>query len=163
MDIDGRIDDARVLGAIRNLLALGHDGTPVMRDIATLGENTTRMRFRTETGPDGQRWKPSMRAQIHGGRTLTKDGHLAGSISSNAGKDYAEWGVNRVYAAVHQFGGTIRPKRAGALRFRLANGAFATVKQVRIPARPYLGASDDDREDILDIVHRRIEGAAHAG
>lgn len=163
MDLDVKVDDAQVLGAIHRLLALGGNATPVMRDIAALGENSTRMRFRTETGPDGKRWKPSLRAQIHGGRTLTKDGHLSGSISSNAGSDFAEWGVNRIYAAIHQFGDTIRPKKAGSLRFRLANGAFATVKKVTIPDRPFLGVDDNDRNDILDLVQARLEGTAHAG
>lgn len=163
MDFDVKVDDVQVLGAIHRLMALGQNATPIMRDIAALGENSTRLRFRTETGPDGQRWKPSLRAQIHGGRTLTKDGHLSGSISSNAGRDFAEWGVNRIYAAIHQFGGTIRPKKSGSLRFRLANGAFATVRKVTIPARPFLGVDDSDRNDILDLVQARLEGTAHAG
>lgn len=163
MDFEARIDDAQVLGAIHRLLALGRNATPVMRDIGALGENSTRLRFRTETGPDGKRWKPSLRARIHGGRTLTKDGHLSGSISSNAGSDFAEWGVNRIYAALMHFGGIVRAKVAGALRFRLANGAFATVKKVTIPARPFLGIDDNDRNDILDLVQARLEGTAHAG
>lgn len=163
MNFEVRVEDAEVLAALRRLISLGRDATPAMRDIAALGESSTRLRFRSETGPDGRRWKPSLRAQVHGGRTLTRDGHLAGSISANAGSDYAEWGVNRIYAAIHQFGGVIRAKSAGALRFKLANGGFATVRQVRMPARPFLGVSSDDSRDILDILQRRIEGAAHAG
>jgi phage virion morphogenesis protein len=124
------------------------------------------MRFRTEMGPDGQKWKPSLRARITGGRTLTKDGHLSGSISARHGRDYAEWGVNRIYAAIHQFGGEIHAK-GGSLRFRLANGGFATVQKVTMPARPFLGISDDDRDDILDAIQVRIQasipGGAHAG
>lgn len=160
MNFEHKIEDARIRAELLRLLALGRNPAPAMREIAALGENATRLRFRTETGPDGRRWKPSLRAQIHGGRTLTKDGHLAGSISSGHGRDYAEWGMNRIYAAIHQFGGEIRAKAAGALRFKLASGAFASVRKVLMPARPSLGVSDGDAGDILDILQRRIEGAA---
>ena len=161
-----QIDDAQLHAGLRSLIALGRDTGPVMADITAIGESSTRMRFRTETGPDGQKWKPSLRARITGGRTLTKDGHLSGSISGRHGRDFAEWGVNRIYAAIHQFGGEIRAKD-GSLRFRLANGGFATVQKVTMPARPFLGISDDDRDDILDIIQARIQartqGGAHAG
>lgn len=158
------VDDAQVLGALRRLInEVGVHTAPTMGSIARLGENATRQRFSTQTGPDGQRWKPSLRAQLTGGRTLTKDGHLADSISSTYGKDYAEWGVNRIYAAIHQFGGVIKAKTAGALKFPIPGGGFAVVKQVTMPARPYLGVSEDDRADILDVLERRIAGATRAG
>ena len=167
MDFSLQVDDNQVRGALRRLLALGQNPQPALRDVAALGESSTRLRFRLERGPDGQRWKPSLRAQLAGGRTLTRDGHLAGSISSGYGKDFAEWGVNRLYAAIHQFGGVIRAKSAGALKFAIPGGGFAVVKAVRMPARPYLGVNEDDRRDILDIFERRIQtvtqGAAHAG
>jgi len=166
MDAWIKVDDADVRGALQRLIALGNNPTPALQDVAALGESSTRLRFRTQTGPDGQRWKPSLRAMLSGGRTLTKDGHLSGSISSSAGKDFAEWGVNRIYAAIHQFGGTIRAK-GGALKFAIPGGGFAVVKAVKMPARPFLGVNDDDRSDILAIFERRIAGAsggaAHAG
>lgn len=163
MDLRVQIDDTEIRGALLRLLALGNNPAPAMQDIASVGESATRLRFRTQIGPDGKRWKPSLRAQIQGGRTLTKDGHLSGSVSASHGRDYAEWGVNRIYAAIHQFGGVIRAKSAGALKFKLPGGGFAVVKAVRMPARPYLGVNDTDRRDILDILSRRIEGAAYAG
>jgi phage virion morphogenesis protein len=131
-----------------------------MADIAALGESSTRLRFRTQTGPDGKPWKPSLRAQITGGRTLTQDGHLAASISSRSGRDWAEWGANRIYAAIHQFGGVIRARNAKALRFALAGGGFATVQSVRIPARPFLGLSSDDVADIVHLIETRLAAAA---
>ena len=163
MRVEIRHEDASIRSALSRLISLGRDATPAMRDIAALGESATRLRFRTELGPDGQRWKPSLRARLNGGRTLTRDGHLAGSTSASAGPTTAEWGVNRIYAAIHQFGGEIRAKGGGALRFKLAGGGFATVKKVRMPARPFLGVSDDDAKDILDVLQRRISGAASAG
>lgn len=152
------VDSERVVTSLRNLIALGRNTGPVMADIAALGESQTTRRFRDETGPDGQKWKPSLRARIIGGRTLSKDGHLAASISGRHGRDFAEWGVNRIYAAIHQFGGEIRAK-GGSLRFRLANGGFATVQKVTMPARPFLGVSDDDADDILSIIEARIRAS----
>lgn len=163
MDFEHRIDDLDVRGALLRLIAFGRNPSPAMQEIAAYGESSTRMRFRWQQGPDGQPWKPSLRAQISGGRTLTQAGHLGDSVSSHAGRDFAEWGVNRIYAAIHQFGGVIKAKAARALRFAIAGGGFATVRQVTMPARPYLGVSGDDKVDILDIIERRIGGAAHAG
>lgn len=145
-DFEIKVEDAQILGAMRRMIALAKNPSPVMSDIATIGENSTRLRFRTETGPDGKQWKPSIRVQLHGGKTLTKEGHLSGSLSSNHGRDFAEWGVNRVYAAIHQFGG-----RAGR-----------GLRTLLVP-RPYLGVSDDDAGDILAAIQLRINGAAHAG
>lgn len=152
------VEDAEILAALRRMIELGRNPLPAMRDIASLGERTTRARFRTESGPDGRRWEPSLRAKIVGGRTLTKDAHLGNSVSWNVGGDYAEWGVNRIYAAIHQFGGDIRAKGAGSLRFKLASGGFASVKKVRIPPRPFLGVSEGDAKDILEILQRKLIG-----
>lgn len=158
-----KVDDAQVLAALRRLAdALGSRNSDLMQAIAAKGEAATRLRFRTQTAPDGRAWKPSLRVQLHGGKTLTQSGHLAGSLSHRAGDGVAEWGVNRIYAAIHQFGGTIRARHAGALRFRLANGAFAVVKAVTLPERPFLGLSADDRDDLVELIEARLRGAIHA-
>lgn len=153
------VDDAKILSKLRELMAFGQNPAEAMKDIATYGEASTGDRFtRTQIGPDGKPWKRSIRAQIMGTKTLTFEGHLRDSISSSSGRDYAEWGTNRIYAAIHQFGGTIKPKRASALHFRLANGAFVSTKSVTIPARPFLGTSPDDESHILDMLRARIAG-----
>lgn len=130
---------------------MGANPEPLLRDIAFLGENSTRERFRSQTGPDGQRWKPSLRAQLFGGKTLTKDGHLGDSITSTADRTTAAWGTNRIYAAIHQFGGEIKAKAAGGLRFKIGE-RWTTKRQVTLPARPFLGVSAEDEQDILDLV-----------
>ena len=156
------VDDAAVLTALRRLAGVFDDPSEIAQEIAEKGENATRMRFRTETAPDGSRWKPSLRVQISGGLTLSQSGMLFDSLSSQSGADFAEWGVNRIYAAIPQFGGTIRARNAGALRFRLANGGFATVKAVKMPARPFLGISPDDASDIVALIEHRLQGALNA-
>lgn len=143
----------RLFQAIRQL---GGNPRPILEDIAFLGENSTRERFRSQTAPDGSRWKPSLRAQLTGGKTLTKDGHLGDSISSQADDKEAVWGANRIYAAIHQFGGTIRAKDAGRLRFNIPGIGWRSARQVQIPARPFLGLSDADRQDILELVNDHL-------
>ena len=73
-------------------------------------------------------------------------------------------GSNKPYAAVHQFGATIRPVRAKFLTLRTRQGeVWGFAKEVTIPARPYLGLSAEDRRAVLDIVEdwslRRMGGA----
>lgn len=48
------------------------------------------------------------------------------------------------YAAIHQFGGVIRPKTAKALRF-FSGGKWYTVKKVTIPARPFFPVTPDGK------------------
>lgn len=65
-------------------------------------------------------------------------------------------GTNVKHAATHQFGEpgrTIKARRKKALRFRV-NGQWVTKKQVRIsiPARPFLGLSEDDMREMKATV-----------
>lgn len=55
-----------------------------------------------------------------------------------------QWGSSDVkYALIHELGGVIRPVRAKALAFRLADGSFRMAQQVTIPARPFLRPAAD--------------------
>lgn len=139
------------------LQRMGADPKPILKAISFYGENSTRERFDSQTGPDGEQWLPSLRAMIQGGKTLTKDGHLGDSITSaNDGKS-AKWGTNRIYAAIHQFGGTITAKTSKGLRFQVPGAGWVTRRSVTLPARPYLGLSADDQDEIVDIVQRQID------
>jgi phage gpG-like protein len=61
---------------------------------------------------------------------------LAHSITLRVGTDTATVSTDRQYAAIHQFGGVIRPKVATALRF-FSGGRWWTVQSVTMPARPF--------------------------
>lgn len=80
-----------------------------------------------------EHWKPSLR----GGQTLVDQGHLRDSISIAFGSSFARIGTSLEYAAVHQFGAVIKPKKAAYLRFCI-NGRWSRKKQVTIPARPFM-------------------------
>ncbi|MBN7785138.1 phage virion morphogenesis protein [Ponticoccus gilvus] len=113
----------------------------------------------TNVSPEGAPWPKSLRAQLGGadegepgagnaGPTLHDSGRLMRSITSLAEPARVSVGSNLIYAGVHQTGATIRPKAAKALFFSLANGDKVVANSVKIPARPYLGISQDERADI---------------
>ena len=93
--------------------------------------------------PDGINWRDTieMRNPI-----LRRSGALARSIDYRASADSLVVGSGLVYAAIHQFGGVIRPKTASALAFMLG-GRLVVTQKVTMPARPYLGLSPQNRAE----------------
>ena len=47
-------------------------------------------------------------------------------------------GTTMIYAKVHEYGATIKAKNAPYLVFQTDDGAWHSVKEVRIPPRPYM-------------------------
>lgn len=124
--------------------------------LAEVVRESTLDRFKRSEGPDGKRWKVSIRAQSEGGKTLIQSSQLRHSIKSKSDASGFAVGTNVKHAATHQFGEkgrTIRAKRKKALRFQV-DGKWVSKKQVRIriPARPFLGLSDEDMEEIKATV-----------
>ena len=113
---------------------------------------TTRRITREKRSPEGVPWKPN----ITGTPILEREGELVGSIDHEVMGDEVRVGSGLVYAAIHQFGGTIRPKRARKLRFWIGKEkVFAD--SVTIPARPYLGLSAENRDEIEAVVTDWLE------
>lgn len=148
------IFDAGVRRVIDRVVSLTQDKTPLMRTIGESMVTSTKRRFETGTGPDGKPWKPSYRAKTGKkgpGKTLVKSGRLLRSITFHAGKDSVVIGSNVVYSRIHQLGGTIKPKTKRGLSFKIGKETI-TVGSVKMPARPYLGLNDQDR----NIIRRRL-------
>lgn len=119
--------------------------------LAELLRTSTRGRFQNEKGPDGKAWPKSIRARQEGGQTLTDRARLKNSIRSEAeGAGFAV-GTKTIYGRTHQFGDerTIRAKTSRGLRFQV-DGQWRRARsvKVKIPARPFLGISDDDMHEI---------------
>ena len=117
---------------------------------------STLERFRQGKRPDGRKWKTSIRAAREGGRTLVQTAQLRNSIHVKSDASGFAVGTNVKHAATHQFGEpgrTIRAKTKKGLRFQ-AGGRWVTKKQVRvsIPARPFLGLSEEDMREIKATV-----------
>lgn len=120
----------------------------LMDTLASYGVSSTQQRFVDEKSPDGEKWKSTRR----GGQVLRDTGRLFGSLTQKATLTTAQWGTNVIYAAIHQFGGTIKPKKQGGrLVFRGLNG-MVRVSQVKIPSRPFLGITTEDRREIDALV-----------
>ncbi|MPM52757.1 hypothetical protein SDC9_99519 [bioreactor metagenome] len=123
-----------------------------------LGEGvreSTLERFKQGKGPDGKRWKVSIRAASEGGATLIQTSQLRNSIRSKSDATGFAVGTNVKHAATHQFGDTrtIEAKKAKALRFRIGDKWIAKKKvKVTFPARPYLGLNDEDMDEIKATV-----------
>lgn len=133
-----------VTGAIQHYLRamtdLLRDQTPIMREIGEELVSSTKDRFDKQRGPDGRPWAPNSpvtRARKRNPRILIESGMLKDSIRYHADRRRVSVGSNRVYAAMQQFGGT-------KARFSHLWGD--------IPARPFIGMSQRDKERVNDII-----------
>lgn len=154
--IDARVEGLEAVDrALARLDPL--DGQSLLEGLGRMIQEQTRRRIMSEKrGPDGKAWQPN-RA---GTSTLYRSGTLARSVDYSASGEAAIIGSGLIYAGVHQNGAVIRPKKAKRLVFRLGNRTIF-ARKVTIPARPYLGISSENAEDILDAVAvflRRVLG-----
>lgn len=154
--MEGELEDL-----LKKLSRLGSlDRKAINQSIAESLRTSTDERFDNEMSPEGAAWKRSIRAG-NSGKTLTKTGRLRGSIHARASASGAAVGTNTVYAATHQFGTgsrTIRARNKPFLRFQV-NGSWVRAKQVtiKIPARPFLGISSEDEDEIRTIIEEALE------
>lgn len=116
-------------------------------DLGAILKSSTRERVATEkTSPDGEPWTPWSEAydetRNHDAHSLlVSEGNLLDSIQNYSTGTTIKVGSNLVYAAIHHFGGE--------------------DVDSAIPARPYLGLSAEDEEEIralvLDDVKERMQ------
>ncbi len=133
--------------------------------LAAVGETLvsgTQERFDKTEDPEGHEWEKSRRAREKGGQTLTDTARLRNSVSYATTPTAVMVGTNIEYAAIHQFGGTIQPVNGTKLKFKGDNGPVF-VDEVTIPARPFIGISDDDREEVQSTIGHFIAGAFMGG
>lgn len=118
----------------------------LMEGIGRLVQEQTRRRIEEEkTSPAGAAWQPN-RA---GTSILLQSGALSRSIDYLAGDDSVQVGSGLVYARIHQEGGSIVPKDASALVFKLGN-RLVFAQKVDIPARSYLGLSAANQTEVVE-------------
>lgn len=155
------------LGVTANQIAQLHqklngDLTPLMEAIGSVLENNTRDRFDTKLSPNGEYWAnlmPSTIAQKGNDKILDDSNDLKKSIAWHANKDSVSVGTPEPYGVFHQFGTSpyvIRPKHKKALAF--GGGVYKQVQHTGLSARPFLGVSDDDKQDIFDAINYYLTG-----
>jgi phage virion morphogenesis protein len=157
--IEIQVDDKLVRRAFAQLERLMDDTMPIMSATGTALVASTHMRFVTQTDPDGQAWSalnPAYAATKRNSRILTESGRLRDSINSEAGSDQVRVGTNAIYAAIHQFGGAIKPVSATHLIFRIGD-RLVKADSVTLPGRPFLGISLEDEAEIAEIVFGFLE------
>lgn len=145
-----RFDGTAAIEHLSGLVDAINDPSPLLAELGEYGLRSTRARFKTQTAPDGTAWAAlqpwyQKEKRRNKNRILALNGYLRGQMTWQlVGDRTVEIGSNLPYAAVHQFGATIKPRAAKVLMFR---GHVA--KSVTIPARPYLGLSDENRSEIV--------------
>lgn len=138
--------------ALGGLVAGFGNTEPLAEIFGAYLESSTLERFEFETAVDGSKWTPSIRAREEGGQTLTDSSQLKSSIHADPADGSVRWGSNKIYARMMNDGGTIRAKGEGNLTFALPGGlGFRSMKEITIPARPYLGINAEDEAELIRI------------
>ena len=124
------------------------DMRPAMLEISGIMSDASERAFQTESNPaTGEPWAElspftvALRGSAH--PILQVSGQLAASIQADYGSDFAQVGTNKNYAELHQFGGVTGPD--------------AILPGRNVPARPFLGLSDEDETDILEVLAHYID------
>ena len=152
--VELEFDNSQVLAAVRGALDELADPRPLLLDIGEALVNSTRDRFIAQRGPDGQTWKTLSPRYLqtkspNPGKILQRRGDMVRQIFPQVEGATLLVGTDRVYGAVHQF---------GALK-----GAFGKTRRGApipwgdIPARPFLGISDDDAAEIIAIARDHLQ------
>lgn len=142
--------------ALNRLMEFGRRPGPALRDAGEYLLVAHRKRFAEQESPDGDAWTPLSevtlgRKKRNRDKILIDRGDLMGLLRYQADDAKLDFGSDRIYAAVMQFGA--------------AKGAFGTtarggpVPWGDIPARPFIGLSGDDRREIEQIVMDHVARA----
>ena len=150
------VDDAEILAALNRLLVAVDNPRPALLDAAEQLMQSTQQRFSTKTAPDGSQWDRNSDVTIARkgennpliGGDIGVDGFRVGggTLLQQFNYDLSDDGFDLFntmqYAAMQQFGG--------------AKEEFPHLWG-DIPARPFLGVSEDDKEHVLAIFTQFFE------
>jgi phage gpG-like protein len=166
-------DAAPLLSALGRLSsALAPEGLSDL--LAQIGEHltqSTKKRFVTSQGPDGQRWAPNAQATYlsylarhdNPASLMRKDGRVntKGARALANKKPLVDSGLlaHTITWQKHPQGKGVE---VGTHRFSGEWAGGAAVHQFgsrddRIPARPFLGLSSDDQTRLLDLISRHLK------
>lgn len=149
------IKDQAVTAALTRAAAQMDDMTPLFMRIGDLLVNSTKDRFEAGMTPDGSKWAPKSQTTLnrYGSPKSNRvdvrplfgpSGMLSSQIYSDEGDDYVAVGSNRPYGAMMHFGGS-------KAKFPHLWGD--------IPARPFLGISEEDSVNIAGRIADYMSGA----
>lgn len=151
------IDDSKAMNGLSELLRRIKNLEPVFEEIGEVLLKSTDDRWGREEAPDGTPWEQLSpvtfaKKSKNQDKILVESGHLREeSLSYFASSDSLEFGTSSKYGATHQFGA-----KQGAFG---KNRRGAPIPWGDIPARPFLGLSDEDEMKIVAVVRRYLSDA----
>lgn len=138
------IGDGDITKALNQLIKQGQNLEPAFRDIGEHLLESHEQRFNDQQEPDGTPWQPlssktvARKIKAHqSDKILRGYGTLADTLNYQISKNQLQFGSPMEYAATHQFG----------------------RDNANIPARPFLGLSSDDNNEVLDILRSHLSKA----
>lgn len=133
------------------------EGRPKWRDLASSTKLSYQVNGRDwrRLGSGRQRSINAVKFSPFGGRILQRSGQLAASIVQSFDAQTAVVGTNKIYAAIHQFGGRTKAHVIRAKNKRALSFGGIVVRQVNhpgsiIPARPFLLLAPRDLRDMVE-------------
>lgn len=145
--IEVKLDSSPVLKALDKLSKAAASPRPALLSIGEDLVKSTKNRFNESRGPDGKAWKPNSPATLkrkRGTKPLVGEGILRDTIGYAEGGNILTIFSPMEYAATQQFGAD--------------QGQFGRTKRDapipwgNIPARPFLGISNEDEKMIIETV-----------
>ncbi|CUH67989.1 phage virion morphogenesis protein [Thalassovita gelatinovora] len=132
----------------------------LMQDIGELMVERTKQRFKEGTTPDGTAWASNSAVTLKRKAPETRPlfgstGRLSSEIFYEADATQVSWGSNLIYAAVQHFGAS-----QGAFG-SMSNGS--QIPWGDIPARPFLGISEEDGLLLTELVEEWLEDLSQGG
>ena len=138
VSLDVMLEDDPGLAAVQKRLR-GLAGAELEELSSAIGEvllSSTLERFRQQRGPDGKPWKKLKKPRPGGGSTILVDkNQLRNSL--HVAQSMIGIGTDAPHAATHQYGDFRRDKLG---------------RKRNIPARPYVGITPDDVDEINALV-----------
>ncbi|WP_221800514.1 phage virion morphogenesis protein [Oceanobacter mangrovi] len=151
MKITVENNSEKVLTVLQELFAKASDPEPMLLLIGETLVDSTKQRFQNATDPDGNPWQANTQttldfyfrefgtAKALNKKPLTgKTRELQTTITYQVNGDELLVGSPLRYAAMQHFGGT--------------TSSQSMIPGKKIPARPYLGISNEDEQEIVQIV-----------
>ena len=152
------LKEDEITAALASLSRALVNKTPVMQEIGEYMVASTQDRVARGETPEGTPFAPRAqttldiyaRKNFSYGLPLNRSGVMRSGIFSEAAESEVTIGSNAIQAAVMQFGA--------------AKGSLGgSSPWGNIPARPFLGVSDDDRTNILDIINEWLARSVNGG
>lgn len=174
-------DAVAALAVVNEAAAALADPAPMLRDIGEYLLIAHDQRFASQASPDGTPWQALSPAYLkrkkkNQDKILVLDGFLKNTLRYQVNSNELLFGTNRIYGAMMHFGGSIdvaarsqqayfrQDGRTGDVGTQFVSKRKSNFSQwvtigaytIQIPARPWLGISDDDNYAIAGIATRYL-------